>query len=106
MANRVAPPATIIAGSDGHLSNSWPTAAARRPAAGWLVQWTLVSPLALTPIDSAALAYQLSDLKPADRLAVLRRTPFAFLDFEFSGFDQASTYRKGDDGPRDNVALA
>ena len=42
--------------------------------------------LALMPIDSAAPAYQLSDLKPADRLAVLRRTPFAFLDLEFRGF--------------------
>ena len=42
--------------------------------------------LALMPIDSAAPAYQLSDLKPADRLAVLRRTPFAFLDLELCGF--------------------
>jgi hypothetical protein len=41
--------------------------------------------LALMPIDSAAPAYQLSDLKPADRLAVLRRTPFAFLDLELCG---------------------
>jgi hypothetical protein len=38
------------------------------------------------PIDSEAPAYQLSDLKPADRLAVLHRTSVAFLDLELCGF--------------------
>jgi hypothetical protein len=33
-------------------------------------QWVPVSAFALTPIDSAAFAYQLADLKRLDRLAV------------------------------------
>jgi hypothetical protein len=50
------------------------------------------------PIDSAAFAYQLSDLKAADRLAILRRAPVAFLDFElcdpcFRLFDAARPTR-------------
>jgi len=47
----------------------------------------------LTPIDSAAFAYQLADLKRVDRLVALRLPPFAFLDFEFCGFDVTRTTR-------------
>jgi hypothetical protein len=49
-------------------------------------------PFALIPTDSGAFAYQLSDVKFADRFAVLRFPALAFFDLElralfFSTFD-------------------
>jgi hypothetical protein len=68
------------------------------PLSAWMIALPSSAGYDLAPIviDNAAFSYQSSDLKTVCRLAVLRATPFVFLDRELgdlrSNFGDASAF--------------